>query len=179
MKDMIRGEMSLCSKAKAIGERIYHEAVPVEDSRFSHYMQRRHIHMIKLAIVLAASDLSSTIEPVHILRSNTMLAMAEKKMPKALGEFGESKYSNVSNKILEYLATRHKPINANELWKVVQKDLNAPSQLNDVLLNLKTAEKIQTVTVLGKSGYLPMNKIAMEWKECYLDMDWLTQQERL
>ena len=179
MKDMIRGEMSLCSKAKAIGEKIYHEAVPVEDSRFSHYMQRRHIHMIKLAIVLAASDLSSTIEPVHILRSNTMLAMAEKKMPKALGEFGESKYSNVSNKILEYLATRHKPINANELWKVVQKDLNAPSQLNDVLLNLKTAEKIQTVTVLGKSGYLPMNKIAMEWKECYLDMDWLTQQERL
>ena len=179
MKDMIRGEMTLCPRAKLLGAEIYHQAVPVDDARFSHYMQRRHIHMIKLAMILAAADLSSCIEVTHIVRSNTMLAMAERRMPKAMGEFGESKYSNVSNKILDFLSTRMKPANANEMWKIVQKDLNAPSQLNDILLNLKTAEKIQIVTVLGKAGYLPLNKVAAEWKESYLDMEWLTPQERL
>lgn len=179
VKETIRGEMGLSESAKTIGKDIYHDSIPVDDIRFNHYMQRRHIHMIKLAMVLAATDLSDKIEAVHIIRSNTMLAMAERKMPKALGEFGNSKYSDASNKILDFLETKIKPATANEMWKIVQKDLNAPSQLNDILLNLKTAEKIQVVTVMGKSGYLPLIKVAAEWKEKYLDLNWLTPQERM
>lgn len=178
IKDTIKGKMEISAEAKQFSSDIYLNTVTVDDMRFAHYMQRRHIHMLKLAIIMAATRLSTTIEVVDIRRANTMLALADRKMPKALGEFGASRYSGASNKILEYLNTRMKPANATELWKVVHKDLNKPSELNDVLLNLKTADKIQVVTLLGKTGYLPLNKVVVEWKEEYLDMNWLTTQEK-
>ena len=178
IKDRVTGAMSLSPEAKQMGADIYKEAVPVDDARFNHYMQRRHIHMIKLAIILAASRLSTKIEVIDIVRANTMLAAADRKMPKALGEFGASRYSDATNKVLEYLNARIKPADGKELWKVVQKDLNKPSDLNDILLNLKTADKIQVVSMYGKSGYLPVNKVAAEWNPKYLDNNWLTPQER-
>lgn len=179
MKDKVSGIMHISPEAKKIASDIYHESVPVDDFRFSHYMQRRHIHMLKLAMVLAASDVQNKIEVPHVLRGNTMLAMAERKMPQALGSFGNSKYSDATNKIMDFLRGRIKPASSQEIWKVVDKDLNKPSELNDVLLNLKTAEKIQIVSMMGKTGYLPLHKVAVEWKEKYLDIKWLTPQERL
>lgn len=179
IKDKVMGPMSLTTGAKQLGADIYRNAIPVDDARFSHYMQRRHIHMIKLAIILAASRLSKEIEVIDIVRANTMLAAADKKMPKALGEFGASRYSDATNKILDFLNARLKPADTKELWKVVQKDLNKPSELNDILLNLKTADKIQVVSMMGKSGYLPVNKVAAEWNQKYLDNNWLTEQEKL
>lgn len=179
IKDKVMGPMSLTAGAKQLGADIYRNAIPVDDARFSHYMQRRHIHMIKLAIILAASRLSKEIEVIDIVRANTMLAAADKKMPKALGEFGASRYSDATNKILDFLNARLKPADTKELWKVVQKDLNKPSELNDILLNLKTADKIQVVSMMGKSGYLPVNKVAAEWNQKYLDNNWLTEQEKL
>ena len=135
--------------------------------------------MIKLAMVIACSNLSTVVSEKDIVRSNTMLAMAEKKMPKALGEFGSSKYSDVTDKVLTYLNGRMKPATSSDLWKVVHKDLNAPSDLNNILLNLKTAEKIQVISLMGKTGYMPLNKIALEWDDRFLDLEWLTPQERL
>lgn len=179
MKDKISGEIAVASDAKQLAKEIYHEQVPVDDFRFSHYMQRRHIHMLKLAMILAAADVTDKIQAVHVARSNTMLAMAERKMPQALGSFGNSKYSDATNKIMDFLRGRMKPASSQEIWKVVDKDLNKPSELNDVLLNLKTAEKIQIVSMMGKTGYLPLHKVAVDWKEKYLDTKWLTPQERL
>lgn len=178
MKDSMKGEMTISAEAKIMGAEIYHKLIPVEDQRFNHYMQRRHIHMIKLSMCLAVSSLRMQIELLDIIRANTMLAMAEKQMPRALGEFGASKYSDASDKILSYLSTRTAPTNSNQLWKIVHKDLNAPSELNNILLNLKTAEKIQVMNIGGKTGYMPLNKVSAEWDEKYLDTNWLTPQER-
>lgn len=179
MKDKISGDMQITPEGRKIASEIYHEQIAVDDMRFSHYMQRRQIHLLKLSIILAACDVSNTISATNVIRANTMLAMAEKKMPKALGEFGASKYSDATNKVIEYLSSRIKPASSQEIWKVVQKDLNKPSELNDILLNLKTAEKIQIISVMGKTGYLPMHRANVEWKDKFLDLEWLTPQERL
>lgn len=179
MKDKISGDMQITSDAKKIASDIYHEQVAVDDFRFTHYMQRRQIHLLKLSMIITAADVSDTITERNVIRANTMMAMAEKKMPKALGEFGTSRYSDSTNKVLDYLTTRIKPASSQEIWKVVQKDLNKPSELNDILLNLKTAEKIQIISVMGKTGYLPMHRADVQWKDKYLDLDWLTPQERL
>lgn len=179
IKDTIKGEMNLTQAAKDIGSEIYNKLIPVDDARFSHYMQRRHIHMVKLAMILTASSGRMSIEKEDIIKSNTMLVMAEKKMPKALGEFGASKYSDVTDKVLSFLGGRLRPASANDLWKIVQRDLNAPSDLNNILLNLKTAEKIQIISIGGKTGYLPLIKAVAEWDEKFLNLEWLTPQERI
>lgn len=178
VKKFMKGELIVSKEAKEVGNEIYQGEIPVDDPRFVHYQQRRFIHLLKLSMLLAAFDVSDKILPVHIIRANTMLVSAERVMPRALGEFGASRYSTVAGKILSHLASSHKPQSPMEIWKVVHKDLSKMAELVEILQNLKHAEKIQGVTALGKSGYLPYNKAKKEWPAYLLDNEWLTEQEQ-
>ena len=173
------GEMHMSKAVRDLGEGIYLSAVPVEDVRFAHYNERRHIHLIKLSSILAVADLTMEITAKHMIRANTMLAMAEARMPKALGEFGASKFSDVSNKLLEYLRRKTTPQNTNDLWKAFPNEISKPSDLADVLSNLRKAEKIQVVKLKGKEGYLLHSKPIIVWSDEFLDNEWLTPQEIL
>lgn len=173
------GEMSMGTEVRNLGELIYKSSIPVEDVRFTHYNERRHIHLIKLSSIIAISDLSMEITKTHMIRANTMLAMAESRMPRALGEFGASKFSDISNKILEFLKKKTIPQNNRDLWKAFPNELSKPSDLADVMVNLKTAEKIQVVNIRGKEGYLMHSKPTIVWDEKLIDNDWLTEQERI
>jgi hypothetical protein len=156
---------------------IYQNEIPVDDARFSHYQQRRFIHLLKIAMLLAVYDFNKKIEAVHMIRANTILAMAERHMPRALGEFGASRHSLVAGKILSYLAGTHTPQTGPDLWRVVSRDLSKMTDLVEILQNLKSADKIQVKTVLGKAGYLPLHRAKKEWPDHLLDFEWLTETE--
>lgn len=176
-KSSISGEVPVSQEARAIAKEIYEKEIPVDDPRFVHYQQRRFIHMLKNAMILAVFDESPKILPVHVIRANTILALTEKDMPQALGEFGASKYSLVAGKILSHLAACHLPQTPNELWRVVSRDLTKMNDLVEVLQNLKNSDKIQAVQVKGKAGYLPLHKQKTEWPEHLIDRNWLTDKE--
>ena len=176
-KDRVFGEMHVTPEARALGTRIYKEDIRIEDPRFSHYKQRRFIHLLKNAMLIAAIDYRKDVSVQDILRSNTMLAYAERKMPKALGEFGASRFSTVAGKILNYIGTGMLPKSPNEIWKAVRKDIHKISELTEILAGLKAAEEIQHITIKGKSGYLPKQREGREWPEALLDTQWLTDQE--
>jgi hypothetical protein len=177
IKNTIKGEFSLGASGKALCERMYREYIDIDDVRFKHYGSRRFTHLLKLSMIIAASELSMVIEDRHILRANTMLAYAERQMPKALGEFGKSKYSEVANQILDHLAKAKKPISINALWKVVAKDLTKLAELGDIIKNLIGADKIQQLTVGGVQGFLPKHNTQAEWDNSLLDEEWLTKEE--
>ena len=128
-------------------------------------------------MIIAAARLSTTITEEDILKANTLLYVTELKMPRALGEFGQSKYSDVSGAIIEILHAAKRPVTVNEIWKKVQKDFNRMSEFHDVLKNLQQAEKIQTMKVGNIVGFVPCSKPAQEWKEDLLVLDWLTLEE--
>lgn len=176
--DKIKGEMVITPAARKLGSIIYNKELPVDDSRFSHYATRRFTHFLKLCMVLAAADLSLEIDEEIMLKANTMLAMAERKMPQALGEYGKSKNSDVSNQILSFLGARTIPATPNEIYKVVHRDLQKQSELAEILSSLKLTEKIQTVTIRGKAGYLLCRKVAADWPPELLNLDWLTSYEQ-
>jgi len=177
VKDEIKGEIIVSTEAKLIGKEIYEKEIPVEDPRFIHYQQRRFTHLLKISMILAVFDKSHKILPLHIKRANTVLVMAERHMPRALGEFGASKYSSVAGKLLSHLANCQKPQTPAELFRVISRDIGKMSELVDILQNLKHSEKIQAVNVGGKSGYLPLHKPKKEWPAHLLDLSWLTEQE--
>lgn len=179
IKKNIKGEFTLNPSGKALCERMYKEYTDIDDIRFKHYGSRRFTHLLKLSMILAAADLTMSIENKHLLRANTMLAFAEKQMPKALGEFGKSKYSDVSNQILDHLNRANKPVNINALWKVVAKDLTKLSELGDIIKNLIGADKIQQITLQGVQGFLPKHTQGAEWEPDLLDEDWLTIEEKI
>lgn len=175
----LRGGFKVSAKAKLIGAKMYNSEIPVDDPRFTHYAQRRYIHLLKLSLILAAADLKNTIEDVHMIRANTMLVMAEKHMPRALGEYGKSKYAIVSGAVIEYLMRSTTPRSATDIWKIVHKDINKITELAEILSSLKAADKIQVMQVRGKTGYMICLRPPKEWPTELLDMDWLTDRERI
>jgi hypothetical protein len=76
-------------------------------------------------------------------------------MPKAIGEFGKAKNSDVTSKIMEALYGATKPLTTQDLWKLCSPDLNSISELANILSGLTHAEKIQSV---AKTGWLPKMK---------------------
>lgn len=178
IKEM-KGEMRFTKEAWDFAAILYYKKVAVDDSRFAHYMERRQQHLLKLSMLLACADLTYEITKEHLLKANTMLAVTEVRMPKALGEFGASKYAGANNIILDFLSRKTLPQNTGDIWKAVSRDIPKISELGDVLENLKKAEKIQVITIKGKAGYLPYNKPIVGWAPEFLLNDWLTEQERI
>ena len=174
----VSGKFTVSPAARKLGSELYNSEIAVDDPRFIYYSQRRYIHLLKLSLILAVAELATEISDVHMLRANTMLVMAEKVMPRALGEYGKNKYAVVSGAIVEYLMTRTMPATSTDIWKVVHKDISKVTELAEILTSLKAADKIQVMQIKGKTGYMPKLKVAAEWPPHLLDLSWLTPTER-
>ena len=177
IKGTVAGEVSYTPEARNLLDRMYKEFADVDDHRFKHYSTRRFTHLLKICIILAASDLRTLITGEDTLNANTILHYTELRMPKALGEFGRSRYSDTAHTILDILAHATKPFTMNELWKVVAKDLTKINELGDIIKNLIAAEKLQVVTIKGKQGYMPMHKELKQWDASLLNTSFLHEEE--
>lgn len=177
IKGTIAGEFSYDSEAHGLLDRMYREFRDVDDHRFRHYSTRRFTHLLKLCIILAAADLRTNITGKDALNANTLLHYTELRMPKSLGEFGKSKYSDSAHLVLDALAHTTKPMTINELFKVVARDLSKISELSDIIKNLMAAEKIQVITIKGKQGYMPLYKEVKEWDPSLLNKSFLLEEE--
>jgi len=177
IKESVQGAMSVSKEAEALLERMYTEYKTVDDHRFKHYGTRRFTHLLKLCIIFAASDSRLGITAEDALNANTLLYYTELRMPKALGEFGKSRYSDVSHDILESLGNATRPYTMNEIFKLVSKDLTKITELSDILKNLLAAEKIQVVTVKGKQGYMTRVSETKRWDASLLNESFLTAEE--
>ena len=179
IRDNFRGELSYSDEAKKVLDSIYKNQIEVDDIRFKHYTTRRFTHHLKLCIIIAASENSKTLTAPIVIKANTLLASIEKKMPKALGEFGKGKYNEVSGTILDILSNATKPMSLNDLYKKVDRDLSKMTELAEIMKSLTYAEKVQVKTVMGKTGY--MSKIAelREWPAALIDESYLLPEERM
>lgn len=139
----IHGEATLTKDAITAIDYLYQNSVELEDSRLKHYSSRRIVHLIKLCLVNAAMRLSTEITEADVTLANTVLSWAEDGMPRALGEFGKSKHSDVTARILETLSTTSEPLTIHELWKRTSTDLEKFQQLPDIITGLVQADKIQ------------------------------------
>jgi hypothetical protein len=155
-------------------DKIYKSWNPIQDPRFSTYSNRRFAHLIKLILIISASRLSTVIEEQDVIHANTVLTHAEFYMPKALGEFGKAKNSDVAHKVIQVIEEANSPVPFKRLWKLVSSDLDRPASLAELISNLIHAEKIQHVEDLG---YLP-KRAAIEMPDSSLvDFSILTPEE--
>jgi len=174
IKAEIRGEITMSVEATKLLHTIYHKWKGIDDVRFEHYANRRLTHLLKLCLVVAAGKLRSEIGVEEVVYANTILTFTEALMPKALGEFGKGKNSDVTHKIMQLLDSTAIPLKFHDLWKHVHTDLERRDQLQEILGNLQIAEKIQSTEV----GFLPIKKIRLEGIEGAVDWTLLTETER-
>lgn len=171
------GRMERSEGVEKLLDKMYKTFPGLEDGRFADYSARRFTHLLKLTMLITISEGRMEMLAEDALKANTILNSAERRMSKALGEFGKSKYSDVSNTIMDVLNSAHKPVSHTELWKVVSKDMSDQKDLGVVMKNLLTSEKAQVLTVLGKQGYMPLHKSNREWSGDLLLEDYLTNEE--
>lgn len=177
IKSTVIGPATLTSGAEATLDGIYQAHVGVNDVRFESYTQRRLDHLIKLCLIVSASRASNCITERDVIYANTILSHAELYMPKALGEFGKGKNSDVSHKVLSIIHANHGVTTLRELWKQIHQDLNDMKELGNILNNLHEAGKIQRVPSMG--GFLPQHQLAGDGAgDRFVDMSMLTDEER-
>lgn len=177
IKHGMLGEFFFSSHAKGALSDIYIDWKDLEDTRFRSYSTRRFTHLLKLCLVCSASKLEIEISASTVEYANTILHYTESLMPKALGEFGKARNSDVTAKILSILDKAEAPLDpVKGIWKHVQRDLDNRKQLGDILQGLQAAGKIQitgagiTAKKLPPKFDFPHCNVEMlrEWRESQL-----------
>ncbi len=159
MKLQCQGAATMTDEAANALDMIYKGWPNLEDQRFQHYSTRRFTHLLKLCLIVTAARISTNITVQDVLYANTILSYIETTMPKAIGELGKSRNSEAANKIMQTLYSAREPKTVQDLWKVVQNDLDKIGDLASLLVNLQQADKIQSVkAVTGKDGFLAKQK---------------------
>jgi hypothetical protein len=179
MKRNCVGAFSLTAEASKILDRMYQEEVGIHDNRFKHYGTRRFVHLLKVSLAICASEKTTLVTAEHALKANTVLYYAERKMPRALGEFGKSKFSDISSTILDILNQTTIPQNCNDIFRLVSQDIGKMSDLQEVVKSLQDADRIQLMTVKGKTGFLAKHVAIKEWDTDLILPDYLTKEEMM
>jgi len=169
------GAVQLTVGAKQLIDKIYVASVNMHDVRFESYVSRRLNHLMKLVLVMAAARSSTTITEHDVRAANTILTHTEYMMPRALGEFGKARHSDVSHKIMGMIDSAHAVVTFKELWIHVRNDLERQSDLADLLHNLLAADKIQSVK---NAGFLPKKIVRVELDDETVDWSVLTTEEK-
>jgi len=173
IKSEMIGEVKMNQEAIQLLDLIYHKWKGIEDARFEHYTNRRLTHLIKLCLIVAASRISKTIEKQDVIYANTLLTFTEQLMPKALGEFGKAKNSDVAHKVMQLLDAAME-LSIHKLWSHVHTDLDGRDKLVEIIGNLQLAGKVQAVAGVG---FLPIRQRLKDGIEGATDWSLLTQTE--
>ncbi len=174
MKSVWQGEMAISAPAMSLLDLIYRKTKGVEDVRFESYHNRRFTHLLKLAIIHAVAAHKVSVDEAAVLYANTVLSYAEHFMPKALGEFGKAKNSDISHKIISVLDNASAPLSIKDIWKHVSSDLEKMTDLTTLLTNLVGADKIMS----SGGGFLSRKLVLDESANDLVDYTLLTNEER-
>ena len=176
IKKKVRGAAEVTPEAATVLDSIYNSWPDIPDVRFRHYSTRRFTQLLKIALIVAATQSSKKITKEVVIEANTILSAAELLMPKALGEFGKAKHSDTANKIVELLSRATRPLGFKDLWKEVHKDLEKPQELALIIQSLEQADKVHHVKTATISGWLPKAQKKTELE--YVNWELLTTEER-
>lgn len=174
IKANVQGELKMTPESMTLLDKIYHHWEGIDDIRFEHYANRRLTHLLKLCLVVTAARMGKEIELCDVVYANTILTFTEQLMPKALGEFGKARNSDVTHKIMTLIDAAKEPVLIKDIWKAIHQDLNSRNEMIEMVNNLMVADKLQQV---GK-GYLPKKSIRGEGIVGATDFSILTPEER-
>lgn len=160
----LEGAVTVSQEVRYLLDCIYKSWGGIPDARFATYATRRHSHLLKLVMVMAATRLTTVLSPEDVIMANTLLTYTERHMPNALGAFGKQEDSDVANMVIEILKHAKKPLAVAELYKHVSQHIIFKG-FRDLMGSLLVADKVQQVE--GK--FLPIKKPVQQASDAYVD----------
>lgn len=117
------GGMEETQEAKRALNDAYYKSTRIVDTRFIHYLERRHTHLIKLTTCLALLRQSMRIDENDVEDALSLLATTERTMPDALGQYGLSAESVARQRMLDFLRSVAQPVSKQTLWSMMIRDM--------------------------------------------------------
>jgi hypothetical protein len=173
-------QVTVTQAAWKLLEVIYKREHFLTDRRFDTYLSVRLTHLLKLCIIAAISRYSTEVTEEDVVHVNTILSVAEMRMPQALGHFGIARTSAVDSIIIEAIRNANRPLDLSMLHKNIGADIGSRKELKERLENLKAIDKISVQVIKGKPCYVVLHDMAeMVASDPYVDQSILTQEERV
>lgn len=144
----VSGAMSETPEAIAFLDELYYSneaSKRIRDSRLQYYVNRRHTHLRKLCMIVAASEMRMRIELKDVQLAHELLMLTELDMPSALGEYGLSIEGKVRQRIVDYLVAQQRRIEFNELYQYMQADCPKRTTFLTIMEELTQAKKVVVV----------------------------------
>lgn len=146
IKNDFRGEFSQTPAAKAYAAELYGYEPDIPDSRFVYYQERRQTHLIKVAMALAASRGTMTIDLVDYKEAHRILCATEVGMPEALGEFGMNPMAAVKQELLEQLREAQAPMSVSQVVSMFHRDATM-KQIMEVIRDLVQTGMVKQIKI--------------------------------
>lgn len=151
VREHMVGEFTVSPEAFEVWDAVYKTDIDLGDHRLESYCNRRHVHFYKLCLILAALDLTKVITKDIAIKANSILSYTEQLMPKALGEFGRSRNSDVSQQVVEILdKTGEDGITHLDLYKKVAKEVEDLHDFTKILNKLVSSGRVKQVKGTAK-----------------------------
>ena len=99
--------------------------IKIDDTRFINYKSRRHQHLIKTTMCLAALEGRDNIMLRDVEDAQHILSQTELSMPNALGEYGMNPVSIARQRIMDYFLSNKPvdPVPEAELYALLSRDV--------------------------------------------------------
>lgn len=166
------GSLSQTDTGRNLLTAIYERPVKSFDQRFDSWNNRRHTHLLKLCIIVASAYARTTICESTVIEANTYLTYIASLMPKALGEFGKAKNSDISHKVLGFIESRD-GCSIKEIMIAVSADLEKPGDIGDILRKLSMGDKI----ISSNGIFLAVRSLGLKDEIGFVDLGYLTEEE--
>lgn len=154
---MLSGEIVMTEEAiNMFGDWYDKKDDKITDARFQGYMERKHVHLMKVATVLSVCDIKSnmTIEAYHIRQATDLLNGIEKNMVRAFGAAGRSPIAPDIDTILTAIKNSGGLIEKTQLLSVIAMDVH-PKEIDIVASVLRDMGHIDISydVIKGKTFY--------------------------
>ena len=119
----------------------------LDDERFVYYIDRKPVHMLKVAFLLHVSRSDSYELTVEDLEASVaLLNSIEANMPDAFGQMGKNPYTILINRISDHITRSANPVTEPELLARFWRDLpDGDRQLLDIIQGLRKTGAIEAL----------------------------------
>lgn len=127
-------------------DELYERGIAISDPRFVHYTDRRHTHLQKLSMALAASRKEQIIREIDVKFADELLLYTEGFMADALGEYGMNKLGAAKQRLMDMLKNTSDPIPVNALYGMLARDMSM-LDYKATIAELHNAKKLSITTL--------------------------------
>jgi hypothetical protein len=174
MQDL-QGEVTISPEADKALNSIYNNWRDLDDERLDSFSGRRYTHLLKLSLIIAATNLRMEITLNDVVYANTLLTYTENFMPRALGEFGKNEAHKGMASVLRLIRKSPQGITGVELQKKSSSFDIKVSEVQRIVAELIIADKVERVANdRGTTVFKPKSQILKKTTD-YVQYDLLRE----